>query len=69
MVRTKCCGGGCTLLTRHAKYCLNYMAMTHPILSPQTGLEDFTGVEGQSGKIMCQGGKPDTGKFTHLILV
>ena len=26
-------------------------------------LEDFTGIEGQSGKIMCQGGKPDTGKF------
>ena len=24
---------------------------------------DFTGIEGQSGKIMCQGGKPDTGKF------
>ena len=30
-------------------------------------LVNFTGVEGQSGKIMCQGGKPDTGKFTHLI--
>ena len=25
---------------------------------------DFTGIEGQSGKIMCQGGgKPDIGKF------
>ena len=42
------------------------MVMTHPSLSPQptTGdLGDFTGVEGPSGKIMCQGGKPDTGKF------
>ena len=26
-------------------------------------LGDFTGVEGQSGKIMCQGGKPDTSKL------
>ena len=26
-------------------------------------LGDFTGVEGQSGKIMYQGGKPDTAKF------
>ena len=26
-------------------------------------LGDFTGVEGQGGNIMCQGGKPDTGKF------
>ena len=24
---------------------------------------DYTGIEGQSGKNMCQGGKPDTGKF------
>ena len=24
---------------------------------------EFTGIEGQSGKNMCQGGKPDTGKF------
>ena len=23
----------------------------------------LTGIEGQSGKNMCQGGKPDTGKF------
>ena len=23
----------------------------------------FTGIEGQSGRIMCQGSKPDTGKF------
>ena len=31
----------------------------------QSSTEDlgaFTGIEGQSGKIMCQGGKPDTGK-------
>ena len=29
------------------------------------GLGEFTGIEGQGGKnnIMCQGGKPDTGKF------
>ena len=26
------------------------------------GLGEFTGIEGQSGKDMCQGGKPDTGK-------
>ena len=26
-------------------------------------LGEFTGIEGQSGKNMCQGGKPDTGKF------
>ena len=26
-------------------------------------LGDITGIEGQSGKNMCQGGKPDTGKF------
>ena len=26
-------------------------------------LGGFTGIEGQSGKNMCQGGKPDTGKF------
>ena len=26
-------------------------------------LGDFTGVEGQSSKNMCQGGKPDTGRF------
>ena len=24
---------------------------------------EFTGIEGQSGKNMCQVGKPDTGKF------
>ena len=29
-------------------------------------LGDFTVIEGQSGKNMCQGGKPDTG---NLILV
>ena len=26
-------------------------------------LGDFIGIEGQSGKIKCQGDKPDTGKF------
>ena len=26
-------------------------------------LGEVTGIEGQSGKNMCQGGKPDTGKF------
>ena len=26
-------------------------------------LGEFTGIVGQSGKNMCQGGKPDTGKF------
>ena len=26
-------------------------------------LGEFTGIEGQSGKNMCQGGKPDTGEF------
>ena len=26
-------------------------------------LGEFTGIEGQSGKNMCQGGKPDTSKF------
>ena len=31
------------------------------IIAVQLG--EFTGVEGQSGKNMCQGGKPDTGKF------
>ena len=34
------------------------MVMTH--LSPQPGI---WGIEGQSGKNMCQGGKPDTGEF------
>ena len=28
-------------------------------------LGNFNGIEGQSGKIRCQGGKPGTGKF-HL---
>ena len=37
---------------------LNYMVMTHPSLSSQPG--EFTGIEGQSGKNMCQG---NTGKF------
>ena len=32
-------------------------------------LGDFTGVEGQSGKIMCQGGKPDTGHIGHLMYI
>ena len=26
-------------------------------------LGEFTRIEGKSGKNMCQGGKPDTGKF------
>ena len=26
-------------------------------------LGDITGIEGQSGKDMCQGGKPETGKL------
>ena len=39
--------------------------MTRPSLSPQLGIwGEVTGIEGQSGKNnMCQGGKPDTGKF------
>ena len=37
--------------------------MNHPSLSPQPRIWKFTGIEGQSGKNMCQGGKPDTGKF------
>ena len=28
-----------------------------------TSIHIITGIEGQSGKNMCQGGKPDTGKF------
>ena len=42
------------------------MVMIHPSISPQTGdLGDITEIEGQSGKnnIMCQEGKPDTGKL------
>ena len=39
------------------------MVMTHPSLSPKPGIWGFSGIEGQSGKSMCQGGKPDTGKF------
>ena len=42
---------------------LNYMVMT---LSPQPGIwGNLLGLwlVGQSGKNMCQGGKPDTGKF------
>ena len=35
-----------------------------PLSQPSTGdLGEFTGIEGQSDKNMCQGGKPDTGKF------
>ena len=40
-----------------------FMVMTHP------GLSDITGIEWQSGKNMCQGGKPDTGKFTAYACV
>ena len=29
----------------------------------QSSTGEFTGIEGRSGKNMCQGGKPDTGKF------
>ena len=45
------------------------MVMTHPspvcvcVCSSTRDLGGFTGIEGQSGKSMCQGGKPDTGKF------
>ena len=40
------------------------MVMTHPSLGPQPGiLGEFTGIEGQSGKNMCECGKPDTIKF------
>ena len=35
--------------------------MTHQCSTGDLG--EFTGIEGQSGKNMCQGGKPDTGKF------
>ena len=47
---------------------LNYMVMTHPSLSPQPGIWGIllglrvVRICGQSGKNMCQGGKPDTGK-------
>ena len=40
---------------------MNIMVMTHPSLNRGSG--EFTGIEGQGGKNMCQGGKPDTGKF------
>ena len=30
-------------------------------------LEEFTGVEGQSGKNMCQGVKPDTAWYLILV--
>ena len=41
------------------------MVMTHPSLSPQPGIwGNLLGLRGRSsGKNMCQGGKPDTGKF------
>ena len=32
-------------------------------------LGEFTGIEGQSGKNMCQGGKPDTGEFHSSYMV
>ena len=32
-------------------------------------LGEFTGIEGQSGKDMCQGGKPDTGKFHSSLII
>ena len=49
-----------TLSTSGRRGKLNYLVMTHP----STGdLGDFTVVERQSGKNMCQGGKPDTVKF------
>ena len=32
-------------------------------LSSTGDLGEFTGIVGQSGENMCQGGKPDTGKF------
>ena len=42
---------------------LNYMVMTHPSLSPQLGIwGNLLGLWGR-GENMCQGGKPDTGKF------
>ena len=38
--------------------------MTHPSLSPQPGIWGIiTGFEWQSGKDMCQGGKPVIGKL------
>ena len=37
---------------------------TYPSLSPQLEIwGDITGIEGQSGKEMCQGDKPDTAKL------
>ena len=42
------------------------MVMTHPSLSPQPGIwGNLLGL--RSGKNMCQGGKPDTGKFQSYI--
>ena len=39
------------------------------VVPPIGDLGDITGIEGQSGKDMCQGGgKPDTGKLYTLIL-
>ena len=46
----------------------HFDSLSHGVDSSQsqssTGdLGEFTGIEGQSGKIKCQGDKPDTGKF------
>ena len=48
---------------RHGKF--NYIYGDDSSQSQSsTDLWDFTGIEGQRGKDMCQGGnKPDTGKF------
>ena len=50
---------------RHRKLNYNYGAQDDSSQSQSsTGdLGEFTGIEGQSGKNMCQEGKPDTGKF------
>ena len=40
-----------------------YIYYTIMSLSLIGDLGDITGIEGQSGKIMCQGGKPGTGKL------
>ena len=53
------------MLTSGRRGKLNYMVMTRSSQSQSSTGDrgEFTGIEGQSGKNMCQGGKPDTGKF------
>ena len=46
------------------------MVMTHPGLSSQPGIWGiFTGIEGQSGKNMCQGDKPEPVKLHSSYII